>query len=109
MSLYGPGNEIKSRVQNLFYPYYRRFLEKIEIQVTVMTAPDNIYYSFILFVEPACCERDIVVTISVRYMCILQCACIRPSIFVWAITSTFMHGFQNNLLQLFSLRSRSAI
>ena len=28
---------------------------------------------------------------------------------VRAITSTIMHGFQNNLAQLFSLRSRSAI
>ena len=26
-----------------------------------------------------------------------------------AITPTFMHGFQNNLVQLFSLRSSSAI
>ena len=29
--------------------------------------------------------------------------------FVWAITCTFMHGFQNNLAQLFSLKSRIAI
>ena len=28
---------------------------------------------------------------------------------VQVITSTFMHGFQNTLVQLFSLRSRSAI
>ena len=28
---------------------------------------------------------------------------------VWAITPTFMHGFQNNLAQLFSLRTGSAI
>ena len=27
----------------------------------------------------------------------------------WAITSTYMHGFQNNFAQVFSLRSRSAI
>ena len=32
----------------------------------------------------------------------LGCICIvRLSRFVWAITSTFMHGFQNNLAQLF--------
>ena len=29
-------------------------------------------------------------------------ACVHPSGFVRAITSTFMHGFQNNYAQLFS-------
>ena len=29
--------------------------------------------------------------------------------FVWAITWTYMHGFQNNLAQLFSLKGRVAI
>ena len=40
----------------------------------------------------------------------VRCACVRhlPE-FVRSITSTFMHGFQNNLAQLFSLRSSSAI
>ena len=28
---------------------------------------------------------------------------------VWAITPTFMHGFQNNFVQVFSLRSSRAI
>ena len=28
---------------------------------------------------------------------------------VWAIAPTFMHGFQNNYAQVFSLRSSSAI
>ena len=37
-------------------------------------------------------------------------ACIvRPSGFFRAITCTFMHGFQNNLAQLFTLTRRSAI
>ena len=36
-------------------------------------------------------------------------ACVRPDRFVQAITCTFVHGFQNNLSQLFSLRRRSAI
>ena len=44
------------------------------------------------FVETACGERNIV-TISVRCMCVC-CACVHPSGFVRAITSTFMHGFQ---------------
>ena len=35
--------------------------------------------------------------------------CMHPSGFVGAITCTFVHGFQNNLAQLFSSRSRSAI
>ena len=39
------------------------------------------------------------------YVC---CACMHDW-FVWAITCTFMHGFQNNLAQLFSLKGRIAI
>ena len=39
----------------------------------------------------------------------IVCACVCPSGFVWAITSIFMNGFQNNLAQLVSLRSSSAI
>ena len=27
----------------------------------------------------------------------------------WAITATYMHGFQNNFAQVFSLKSRSVI
>ena len=61
-----------------------------------------------LFVEPACDERDVIVTISIRCICV-RWACVRPSEFVRAITSTFMHGFQKYLGQLFSLRSESTI
>ena len=53
-----------------------------------------------VFVEPAGDERDMVVIISVRCMCVRACG------FVQAITSTFMHGFQkknNNMAQLLSL------
>ena len=35
----------------------------------------------------------------------LHCACVHLSGFVQAIASTFVHGFKNNLAQLFSLRS----
>ena len=56
------------------------------------------------FVELACGEQDIVVTISVQCMCI-----VRLSAFVRAITATFIHGFQNSLAQLFSFKSGSAI
>ena len=66
------------------------------------------FCDMIIFVEPPCGERDIVVTLSVRCMC-MCCACVHLSGFVWAITSTFMHRFQNDLAQLFSLRSKSAI
>ena len=41
--------------------------------------------------SPLAGKRDIVVTIFVR------CMCVRPSRFVWTITCTLMHGFQNNL------------
>ena len=78
-------------------------------------------------VEPACSERDIVVTTFTRKCFVLwsllavsetqlsqllfsvcECAlhacvlalCIRPSRFVRAITYTFMHGFQNNLARV---------
>ena len=56
------------------------------------------------FVELVCGEQDIVVTISVQCMCI-----VRLSAFVRAVTSTFIHGFQKNLAQLFSFKSGSAI
>ena len=47
-------------------------------------------------------KRDLAVTIFVRCMCMR--VCMHLSGFVWALTSTFMHGFQNNLAHLFSLR-----
>ena len=59
-----------------------------------------------VIVEPACGERDIVVTTSVLCMCVVRAsvvrasvvrASVRPSEIVRAITRTFMHGFQNNL------------
>ena len=65
-------------------------------------------FAFLLplhFVEPACCETDIVVTTSVQGMwvrCVYVQIC--PS-----ITCAFMHRFQNNLAQLFSLTSKSVI
>ena len=66
-----------------------------------------------VFVEPACGEQDIVVTTSVRLMClhvcIMCCACMRLSGYVLVITSIFTHEFQNNLAQLFSLRSKNAL
>ena len=56
----------------------------------------------VLFVEPACGELDIVLTMTG------QCMCMRPSEFVWTITYTIMDGFQNNLTQLFSITCRCA-
>ena len=42
--------------------------------------------------------------------CVVRACVVRASVwFVWAITFTFMHGFQNNTAQMFSVRSRSAI
>ena len=64
--------------------------------------------ALLFLVEPTRGEQDIVVTTSTRYICVC-CMCVHPSGFVWAITCTFMHGFQINLTQLFSLMSRSAI
>ena len=61
---------------------------------------------------PFAVKRDIAITI---FVCVSACvsACVRPSVrssgFALAITSTFMHGFQNNLTQLLSLRRRIAI
>ena len=44
----------------------------------------------------------------VRALCV-RCACVHPSEFVRAIACTFMHGFQNNLAQLFFLRKNQHI
>ena len=63
------------------------------------------FYEYI--VEPAYGGRDIVDTSLVRCMCVHPS--VRPSGFVRALTSTFMHEFHNSLAQLFSLSSRSAI
>ena len=59
-------------------------------------------------------KQYIAVTSFVHCMCMPKCmcglvlACVCESGFVRAITSTFMHEFQNNLAQLLSLR-RSTI
>ena len=39
----------------------------------------------------------------------VRCAWMLPSGFVQAVTCTFIHGFQNYLAQLFSLKSRKVI
>ena len=52
-------------------------------------------FQLVIFVEPACSEQNLIVTILVWCMC-LHCACVCQSGFVWAITSTFIYGFQNN-------------
>ena len=44
-----------------------------------------------IFVEPACDQRHIVVTTSVRCM-FVRSACVRPSGFVRPVTSIFMHN-----------------
>ena len=60
------------------------------------------------FFESAIDEPGIVVTTSVRCMCV-RCSCVWPSGFFRTITCTFVHGFQNNLAQLFSLKNTIAI
>ena len=63
----------------------------------------------LIFVEPTCDLPDIVVTTSVRCISVCVCASVCLSKLVQAIACTFMHGFQNNVAQLFSLKSGSAI
>ena len=46
---------------------------------------------------------------SVGCMCICYALFVRLSGFVRAITCIFVHGFQNNLAQLLSSKSKSAI
>ena len=51
---------------------------------------------------------DIVVTTSVdEYVCVVRAYVVRVSSMVRVINCTFMHGIQNNLAQLLSLRWRS--
>ena len=53
--------------------------------------------------------------VSQTYLLLFQsgaCACASVCIlsgFVWTITSIFIHGFQNDMVQLFSMMRRSAI
>ena len=60
------------------------------------------------FVQPACSERDVIVTTSVQgvFACV-HCAGVHPSGFAGTITFTFVHGFQNNLTQLFIRNNHS--
>ena len=69
-----------------------------------------VFHKHILFtVDPACTERDIVVTATLR--CIHVSAfvhgCVHPSVrlsgFVQTITTIFMDRFQSSLAHLFSL------
>ena len=60
----------------------------------------------IIFVEPACSERDIVGIMIVRALVRVSTS---PCKFVRNVTSTIMDGFQNNLMQLFSITCRCAI
>ena len=64
-----------------------------------------------IVVEPACGERDIVVTVTVWCTCLRPCirACMCLSEFVRTIISTIKDGFQNNLTILFSIKFRCAI
>ena len=59
----------------------------------------------IVFVEPACGDGGIAIVCA--FVCVSVRICL--SGFVWTSTFIFMDGFQNNLAQLFSLMSRSAI
>ena len=66
-----------------------------------------------IFVEPACGERDIVITTSVCCMCVL-CVCMREvscsSFQICPGRNLYIYAWiQNNLAQFLSLRSRSAI
>ena len=60
-----------------------------------------------IFVEHACGERDILVTMTLWYMSL--CASVHPSEFVRTITSAIVVGFQSNLTHLFSIMCRCAI
>ena len=57
--------------------------------------------------EPTCSEREIIVTTTVRYMCV--CPCMHLSKFVQTITSTIVYGFQNNFTPLFSIMCKCSI
>ena len=57
--------------------------------------------------DRSCCRTSLQ---RARYSCYnFSLVYVRASGFVRAIASTFVHGFQNNLAQLFSLTSRGAI
>ena len=94
---------MSQRVVNLVYHTFDLGDRLMYLHLTFTTDLSNI------FLEPAFSERDIVVTILVQHVCV-RCAClciVHSSGFVWAITCTFMHEFQNNLAQLLSSRSKS--
>ena len=66
-----------------------------------------------IFVQPTCGEGDIWILLQFLFgVCVVHASVrmsVRPSELVRAKTSTFMHGFQNNLAQLLTLRSTCAI
>ena len=72
---------------------------------TITTATNTTSYEIYrtsklsLFVEPACGERDIHCSCYNFISVHVRALCVRLSGFVQTITSTFMHGFQNNLAQ----------
>ena len=57
-----------------------------------------------LYVEPACDERNTVAATSLWCMCV--CSSVRPSGFVGTKTSILIDGFQNNLAQLLFVMGR---
>ena len=65
------------------------------------------YCSFLS--SPLALKQDISVTILLRCMCVhvFMHACVYPSGFVWVITPTFMHGFQNYVTKFLFLRRSS--
>ena len=58
--------------------------------------------------SPLAGKQDIVLQFLFG-VCTCVSASVRPSGFVWTITCTTMHGFQNNLAKLLPLRRRCAI
>ena len=65
----------------------------------------------IIFVESACGERDVVVTMTVWcvWVCACVCACVNLSVRICrTITSTIVDGFQNTMTYLFSIMCRYA-
>ena len=66
-------------------------------------------------IESTCSERDIVVTISVQWMCVrpcvhlFVCASVLISDFVQTVTSTIVDVFKNDLTQLSAITCRCAI
>ena len=108
---------MSAKFQKLFCPGYIENSKKHRTSVDPDKAADYklaqldlcFLPSHTIFVEPACGK--------VRHGYYIFCSVyvgafrftLRPFGFVQAITSIFMHGFQNNLAQLLFLRRRIAI